>query len=98
VPRVSIQTAESCQVLVWPLSIWPNSARRLNLPHFYTVFVIDLVSRRVQVLGSTPHPGELFMRQVGRTLTGANDSKSHARRLLVCDRDTKWSGGPSAPG
>ena len=30
---------------------------------FYTVFVIDLASRRVQILGSTPHPDEAFMRQ-----------------------------------
>ena len=32
----------------------------------YTVFVIDLASRRVHLVGSTPHPDELFMRQVGR--------------------------------
>jgi hypothetical protein len=29
----------------------------------YTVFVIDLASRRVQIVGSTPDEG--FMRQVG---------------------------------
>ena len=31
---------------------------------YYTVFVIDLASRRVQIVGSTPHPDELFMQQV----------------------------------
>jgi hypothetical protein len=31
----------------------------------------DLASRRVQVLGSTPHPETLFMQQVIRTLTMA---------------------------
>jgi putative transposase len=35
-----------------------------GLVAFYTVFVIDLASRRVQVLGSTPHLPELFMQQV----------------------------------
>ena len=40
-----------------------------GLVTFYTVFVIDLASRRVQIVGSTPHPNDLFMRQVGRTLT-----------------------------
>jgi HTH-like domain len=40
---------------------------------FYTLFVIDLESRRVQIVGSTLHPNELFMRQVGRTLTAAGD-------------------------
>ena len=39
-----------------------------GLVTYYTVFVIDLASRRVQIVGSTPHPDELFMRQVGRTL------------------------------
>jgi hypothetical protein len=33
------------------------------------VFVIALASRRVQVLGSTPHPETLFMQQVVWTLT-----------------------------
>src|SRR5713101_406572 len=44
-----------------------------GLVTFYTVFVIDLASRRVQIVGSTPHPDGLFMRQVGRTLTAADE-------------------------
>ena len=36
----------------------------------YTVFVIELASRRVQILGSTPHPDEAFMRQVARPHAG----------------------------
>jgi hypothetical protein len=40
-----------------------------GLVTYYTIFLIDLASRRVQILGSTSHPGEPFMRQVGRTLT-----------------------------
>jgi putative transposase len=39
----------------------------------YTVFTIDLASRRVRILGSTPHPEALFMQQVVRTLTMAED-------------------------
>jgi hypothetical protein len=38
---------------------------------YYTVFAIDLASRRVEVLGSTPHPEALFMEQVVGTLTMA---------------------------
>jgi hypothetical protein len=30
------------------------------LSRYYTVFVIDLASRRVQIIGSTPHPNDLF--------------------------------------
>jgi hypothetical protein len=39
---------------------------------FYTVFVMELASRRVQAPGSTPHPDDPFMNQVGRTLTIAD--------------------------
>jgi hypothetical protein len=42
------------------------------------VFVIDLASRRVQIVGATPHPDEAFMRQVGRTLTTADEGSSSA--------------------
>src|SRR5262245_42882033 len=54
----------------------------------YTVFVIVLASRRVHVLGSTQHPDEAFMRQVTRNLTMADTG---ACRVLICDRDAKWS-------
>jgi putative transposase len=33
------------------------------------------------------------MRQVGRTLTTADDGLLCAHRILICDRDAKWSGG-----
>jgi hypothetical protein len=57
-----------------------------GLVTFYTVFVIDLASRRVQIVGSTPHPNEFFMRQVGRTLTETGGLlRNH--RVLICDRD-----------
>jgi transposase InsO family protein len=59
-----------------------------GLVTFYTVFVIDLASRRVQVLGTTPHPDDAFMRQVVRTLTMA---EANPCRLLICDRDAKWT-------
>jgi putative transposase len=62
-----------------------------GLVTFYTVFVIDHASRRVQIVGSTPHPNDLFMRQVGRTLTGTDGLLSD-HRVLICDRDRKWSG------
>src|SRR5215207_6421683 len=35
-----------------------------GLVTYYTVFLIDLASRRVQILGSTPHSEALFMQQV----------------------------------
>jgi putative transposase len=62
-----------------------------GLVTYYTVFVIDLASRRVRILGSTPHPEALFMQQIVRTLTMADASVAGARRMLICDRDRKWS-------
>jgi Integrase core domain len=55
------------------------------------VFVIDLASRRVQILGSTPHPEVVFMQQVVRTLTMV-ERAGPALNVLICDRDRKWSG------
>jgi hypothetical protein len=62
-----------------------------GLVTYYTVFVIDLASRRVQIVGSTPHPHYVFMQQVVRTMTAADDGLLIQHRVLICDRDTKWS-------
>jgi putative transposase len=62
-----------------------------GLVTFYTVFVIDLASRRVQILGSTPNPEGLFMQQVVRTLTMVEAGAVPAPGVLICDRDRKWS-------
>jgi transposase InsO family protein len=59
-----------------------------GLVTFYTVFVIDLASRHVRILGTTPHPEETFMRQTVRTLTMAD---AESCDVMICDRDTKWS-------
>jgi putative transposase len=59
-----------------------------GLVTFYTVFVIELASRRVQILGSTPHPDEAFMWQIVRNVTFADAARV---RALICDRDAKWS-------
>ena len=62
-----------------------------GLVTYYTVFVIDLASRRVQILGSTPHPNDLFMGQVSRTLTATDTGSLRDHTILICDRDRKWS-------
>jgi transposase InsO family protein len=62
-----------------------------GLVTYYTVFVIDLTSRRVRMLGSTRHPEALFMGQVVRTLTMADEAAPAPPHLVICDRDSKWS-------
>ena len=59
-----------------------------GLVTFYTVFAIDLATRRVQVLGITPYPDDAFMRLIVRTLTRADAAPCP---VLICGRDTKWS-------
>jgi transposase InsO family protein len=62
-----------------------------GLVTYYTLFVIELHSRRVHIVGSTPHPDEAFMLQIGRHLTDATDGVLRGPRFLICDRDRKWS-------
>ena len=61
-----------------------------GLVTYYTVFVIELHSRRVQIVACTPHPDEAFMLQIARQLTDA-DGVLQEPRVLICDRDRKWS-------
>ena len=58
---------------------------------YYTVFVIELATRRVQIVGSTPHPNDAFMIQAARTMTALDDGALAHCRVLICDRDRKWS-------
>ncbi len=62
-----------------------------GLVTYYTLFVVDLKTRRVQIAGSTPHPGESFMAQVARNLTDAGDGFLLPHRFLIIDRDSKFS-------
>jgi putative transposase len=57
---------------------------------YYTVFAIDLASRRIQIAGSTPWPNEAFMHQVERSLT-TEEGFLVAHRVVICDRDGTWS-------
>jgi len=62
-----------------------------GLVTYYTLFVIDLASRRVRILGSTRHPDAFFMHQTARTMVTADDGALAEHRVLICDRDAKWT-------
>src|SRR5262245_10893125 len=51
-----------------------------------------MASRRVQILGSTPHPEALFTHQMVRTLTMAEAGAVPTPNILICDRDRNWGG------
>jgi putative transposase len=62
-----------------------------GLVTYYTAFVIELYTRRVRVLGSTPHPNDAFVVHAFRGLLGESDDVLRDGRMLICDRDPKWS-------
>ena len=64
-----------------------------GLRTYYPLFVLDLERRRVQVVGSTPNPDAAFMVQAARRLTDAVDGFLARHRVLICDRDGKWTDG-----
>jgi transposase InsO family protein len=66
---------------------------RRGLVTYYTVFIIELHSRRVHVLGTTPYPDEAFVMQTLRQVTGCGTGIVRDGRILICDRDPKWSRG-----
>jgi len=62
-----------------------------GLVTYYTSFVIELHSRRVRVLGSTLHPDSAFVVQAVRGLVGEADDVLGEGRILIGDRDPKWT-------
>ncbi len=64
-----------------------------GLVTYYTVFVLELQSRRVQVIGRMPYPDEAFVIQSLRHASSETDGLLRAGCLLLCDRDPKWSRG-----
>ena len=61
-----------------------------GLVTYYVAFLLDVQSRRVQVIGCTPYPNEAFVIQCLRHATEDTGLLSDGR-LLLCDRDPKWS-------
>ena len=49
-------------------------------------------SRRVHVVGATRYPDEAFVLQAMRHLTDGVEGVLGHGRVLICDRDPKWSG------
>ena len=64
-----------------------------GLVTYYIAFVLQLHSRRVQVIGCTPYPDEAFVIQCLRHVAGETSGLLREGRILLCDRDPKWSRG-----
>jgi len=62
-----------------------------GLVTYYTAFVIELQTRRVHVLGSTLRPDNDFVVQAVRGLLAEAGNLLDEGRILICDRDPKWT-------
>ncbi len=67
--------------------VW--TARGL-VPQF-TLFVIDVATRRVYIAGTTTNPNSEWMAQIARNLTDSEDGFLNGKRFLIIDRDAKFS-------
>ena len=62
----------------------------IRLKTLYVLFLIELQTRRVHVVGATAHPDSAWVNQQARNLT--IDERSSGVRFLLRARDAKFSG------
>ena len=57
----------------------------------FTLFVIDIATRRVHVAGTTANPTSAWMEQMARNLTDCAEGFLTGKRFLIVDRDAIFS-------
>lgn len=62
-----------------------------GLVRYFTLFVIDIGTRRVHIAGTTTNPTSAWMEQIARNLTDCEEGFLTGTRFLIIDRDAKSS-------
>jgi transposase InsO family protein len=61
-----------------------------GLVRYFTLFVIDIATRRVYIAGTTANPTSAWMEQIARNLTDCEEGFLTGKRFLIIDRDAKF--------
>ena len=62
-----------------------------GLVRYFTLFVIDVATRRVHIAGTTTNPTSEWMEQMARNLTDCDAGFLLGKRFLIIDRDSIFS-------
>ena len=62
-----------------------------GLVRYFTLFVIDIATRRVCIAGTTTNPDSAWMEQMARNLTDCYEGFLIGKRFLIVDRDAIFS-------
>jgi transposase InsO family protein len=62
-----------------------------GLVRYFTLFIIDIATRRIHIAGTTTNPTSAWMAQIARNLTGCDTGFLTGKRYLIIDRDAIFS-------